>query len=640
MKPIGVVSVLGLCCAAMLYVSGNTLLSVAVPTTRIDLTDDRLYTLSNGTRTVLSKIDEPISLHLFFSERLAREVPGYAAYERRVRELLHEMTNAAKGKLILNTHNPQPFSALEDLAVSFGVQGIPIDEGGELAYFGLAGTNSVDQVERIAFFQPQRENLLEYDLAELVHTLSNPEPAVIGFLSQLPVLGDVRIQMQGGVSLPWAMAKPLRDAFEVINLPQSFDELPASIDVMAVVHPGMLNDRVLYELEQFLFRGGRAALFLDPKAESDRRGGPNDIASSTASLKRLFDHWGINIPSAELIADRNLALRINAGSSSRPVPAPYLVWLNVGQDHLSRDDPVTNQLPALNLASVGHIVQRSDSPLTMTPLIVSSANSAILDVNTVRGLRPDVLGLLNSFRPDERTYVMAARLEGEVETAFADGPPTRRIPRAADSHDREQLSRSNGPIHLVIVADSDLFDDRFWVQKQEFFGREVNQPVAGNASFVVNLIGHLAGSDELMQLRSRGVSQRPFERVIALKRDAERRLQGKERALQEKLKQIQTHISALEGVSNAQVDATTGASPVSRSLSDSDRAEIGQRRREMLSIRKDLRDVQRGLRQDVERLETSLQFINIGLMPMLIASIALAVGLSRSFKRRRAYLGE
>ncbi len=509
-----------------------------------------------------------------------------------------------------------------------------MDEGGELAYFGLAGVNSVDQVERIAFFSPGRENLLEYDLAQVIHALSNPEPSVLGFMSTLPVLGDMTVQMQGGVSEPWAMAKSLEDSFEVINLPQSFDELPSSIDVLAVVHPDTLDERVLYEIEQFLFRGGRVALFLDPKAEADRRHGPRATASSTASLQRLLDQWGVEVPAGRLTADRTLALRINAGSARRPTPAEYVVWLGVTPEQMAADDPVTSQIPLLNLASAGYIVQSEGSPLTMTPLVTSTNNSTTVPADAVAGLRPDVLGLLSSFRPDDDVYVMAARLTGEIDTAFPDGAPPRRVPASKSQTEPQQLMRSKGPIHLVVVTDADLFDDRFWIQKQEFYGREVTQPVAGNATFVLNMLSHLAGSDELIALRSRGVSRRNFDRVVALRRDAERRLQDRERALQDKLKETRTHIARIQGV-------RPGGQPtqIARPLNDTDREEIAGLRREMLAIRSQLRDVQRNLRQEVETLESRLQFVNIGLMPLLVAAVALMLGMSRLLRRRRAHLG-
>ena len=637
----GTVSLLGVALAAVLYVAVNALVNVIAPAAaRVDVTEERLYTLSEGTHATLAGIDEPVELHYFLSERLGREVPFYASYGRRVRELLIEIAAASAGKVILHEHDPEPFSDVEDRAVSLGIQGIPVDGGGELAYFGLAGTNSVDDAERIAFFQPEREALLEYDLARMIHALSNPEPTVIGVMSSLPIMGDMRAAMQGGVLVPWAIGRHLKASFDVVNLPESIDALPPGLGVMMVVHPRAMNERAVYALEQFLFRGGRAVLFIDPKAESDLSQGPGGTASSAGEIQTLLERWGIRVPGGKLVADRSMALRVNAGTAARPVPADHLLWLGVSGEHMASDDPVTGQLPALNLASAGHIVRESGSPLALEPLVSSSTNSSLVDAGEAGGSRPDVLGLLKKFAPDDRAYVMAARLTGDLSTAFPNGPPPRMIePPAQDlatNPEPPQLMKSDGPVNIVLVADSDLLEDRFWLRKKQFFGREVEEQIAGNGDFVINALGHLAGSDALLGLRSRGVSQRPFDSVRALERRAERRLQDKERELQEKLRETQGRIAELEGVRTTK-DPVTGELNVQVALTSEQRVEMGALRSEMLSIRRELRGVQRGLRADVERLESRLQIINIALVPILVSAVAIVLVTVRLARRSRSY---
>ncbi len=639
---VGAISLTGLVIAGILFVAINTLFGGSVPGARVDLTEDRLFTLSEGTHETLAAIDEPIELHFFYSERLGRELPFYGGYSRRVRDLLNEIAAAAGGKVILHERNPLPFSDDEDRAVSMGIQGIPVDQGGELVYFGLAGVNSVDDVELVPFFQPERENLLEYDLAQMIHALSNPEPTVVGVMSSLPVMGDMRAHMQGSVSIPWEIAHHLRTFFDVINLPQSIDDLPGRIDVMVVIHPDTLSDRVQYELEQFLFRGGRAMLFLDPRSESNNRIGPDDISSSTDSLSGLLEKWGVEIPEGKLTGDRSMAWRVNAGTQQRVIPADYVVWLAVSGEQMNQDDPVTSRLPLVNMASAGYIDRKRNSPLTLEPLITSTENSAPVDVDLVRGLNPDILGLLDKFKPDENKYVIAARLSGEVETAFPDGPPERVIKKTeeelSEDPDRPQLMTSEGPINLIVVADSDLIEDRFWIRKQQFFGREVAQPIASNANFVVNAVSNLGGSNELIGLRSRGVSQRPFDRVNELQQQAELKFRDKERELQDTLKELENKIAQLEGV-ETKTDASTGEIQVELSLTQEQKDELEKLRLEMVSIRKQLRDVQRGLREDVENLETWLQFVNIGLVPLIVAAIAIVLGTVQVARRRRSYKG-
>ena len=638
----GINSLTGLLLAAVLYVAVNILSNVSAPEIRLDVTEDGLFTLSDGTLATLARIDEPIELHFFLSGRLGREVPLYASYGLRVRELLAEIAAASGGKVILREHDPKPFSRGEELAVSFGVQGVPVDSGGELSYFGLAGTNSVDDTETVPFFQPEREMLLEYDIARMIHALSDPEPTVVGVMGSLPVMGDMYAQAQGGVLVPWAIARHLKTGFDTIHLPESIDDLPASIDVMMVVHPRAMSDRAIYELEQFLFRGGRALIFVDPRAESDTSVGPEAASSSTGGLGPLIETWGIEVPDRQLVGDRSMALTINAGTAARPVPAEYLAWLGASAEHLAQDDPVTARLPALNLASAGFIRRDESSPLALEPLITSSRDSGPIDVDAVRGLRPDVLGLLDRFRPDGDAHVLAARLTGEVATAFPDGPPPRTVAKSAAElaadPDPPHLMRSRRPINVILVADADLLADRFWLRKQQFFGRDIEEAIAGNADFVVNALGNLAGSDALLKLRSRGVSQRPFERIRALERDAASRLRDKERELQDKLRETREKIGGLEGVRTTE-DASTGERRVVVSLTDGQRAEVEALRGQMLSIRRQLHAVRRSLRENVESLEAWLQFANIGLVPIVLSGVAILVGLVRVARRRRYHLG-
>jgi len=636
MKHTKAISLLGLFLATILYVAINVLFNISSPEMRIDVTEDELYTLSEATRNTLQRIDEPVMFHFFFSGRLAREVPFYSSYRRRVRELLTEITEASNGKVVLHTYNPEPFSHDEDRAVRFGVQGIPLDQGKDLAYFGLVGTNSVDDIESIPFFQPERETLLEYDLVRMISALSNYEPTKVGVISSLPIMGDMQAQLQGGVLIPWAIANELQKYFELINLPQSIDSLPENIDLMMVVHPRKLNDRAIYELEQFLFRGGRAIFFIDPKAESDLSTNPSQTSSSAINLQRLFNHWGISIPDDKLIGDRSLALRINAGTAAQPVPAKYLLWLGVAPENMNQADPITSQLPGLNIATPGYLLREADSPLSIEPLITTSTNSAPIHPDETAGLRPDVLGILDRFIPDDNQYVIAARLSGSVTTAFEEGPPAALVVK--DGSVPEQLVASDGAINVVVIADSDLLEERFWLQKQQFFGREMEEKIAGNADFIVNAIENLTGSDELLKLRSRGVSQRPFERIQSLEQEAEQQLQDKERELQDKLKETQARIVEMEGTSEDSV-ATAVGTATKINLTNDQRQTIEGLRQEMLSIRKQLREVQHMLRKEIDVLKFRIRFINIGLVPIAVLSIAALIWIVRRLRRRRSYIG-
>src|SRR5215831_15021001 len=257
---------IALICIALMLVSVNVI-AAHFFTWRLDLTGERLYTLSRGTRTTVSKIDEPITLRFYFSNRLGDEVPTYGVYAQRVRELLDQYVAAAHGKIRLEVYNPQPFSDTEDRAVAFGLQGVPLDAAGEQVYFGLAATNSTDDQQVIAFFAPERERFLEYDLTKLVHALAAPKKTVVGLMTTLPLEGDMMAMMRGRPSEPMTVIEQLQQLDNIKPVPMDIDAIPADVDVLMLVHPQNLSDKTFYAIDQFVLKGGKALVFVDPYSE-------------------------------------------------------------------------------------------------------------------------------------------------------------------------------------------------------------------------------------------------------------------------------------------------------------------------------------------------------------------------------------
>lgn len=631
----GVLSMTGLLLAAVLTVSVNLWAGASVTGARLDLTRDALFTLSPGARNILRGIDEPITLRFYFSDRLGREIPTYATYANRVRDMLREFAAVAGGRLRLEFLDPEPFSDTEDRAVGLGLQGLPIDEEGEQVYFGLSGSNSTDDVEVIAFFQTERERFLEYDLAKMVYNLASPKKPVIGVSATLPIDGDMRAMMAGRSELgaPWVVMRQLRQLFEVRSLGEDPKAIDDDIDVLMLVHPTGLSPQSLYAIDQFLLNGGKALIFVDPYAEGLASRPPMGPPKPTASdLKPLFDAWGIELVAGKVAGDLRFARRVNAGTASRVEPAPYLAWLGLDATALNGEDPVLGNVRLLNLASAGILALADGAAATMTPLITTSAEAMPLDVAGVTG-RPDIMGLLRAFQPTGERYVLAARLGGTVKTAYPDGPPK---PVEASDGDQDgdrqpgpatdQTLESVTPLNLILVADTDMLEDRFWVRVQDFFGQQLVLPLANNGDFVINAIDNLAGSGDLIGLRSRGTVNRPFERIERMRRAAEQRLRGKEQELREKLGEIVEKLARLQ---------TTEAGGGAVILSDEQRQAIRDFRQQQLDIRRQLRAVQRDLRRDIEGLEGRMRFANIGLIPILVGCLAVGLGLWRSRRHRR-----
>ena len=632
------IAVAALVCIALMLVSVNVI-AARFFTSRLDLTGERLYTLSVGTLRTLSKIDEPITLRFYYSTRLADEVPSYGVYAQRVRELLDQYVAAAKGKIRLEVYNPQPFSDVEDRAVAFGLQGVPLNAGGEQVYFGLAATNSTDDQQVIAFFQPERERFLEYDLTKLVHSLAFPKKTVIGLISTLPLEGDMMAMMRGRPAEPMAIMEQLQQLDTVKPLAANVDAIPADVDVLMLVHPQNLSEKTLYAIDQFVLKGGKTLVFVDPYSEFQashptQRTPPGSPTAS--NLERLFKSWGFEVPDKTVAGDRRDAQRVGVpGARGGSRPLDYIAWLNLKADNLNRNDMITADLSHINMASSGIIEPLEGGKTTIEPLITTSLDSTKISAEKLTAL-PDVAGLLAEFKPDNKRYILAAHVTGTAETAFPDGPPKppeedkpeakegETVPPPATAGD--QLKQSAQPINIVVVADTDMLDDRFWLQKQDFFGQRVLAPTANNGDFVANAIEVLAGGDDLVGLRSRGTSAQPFEVVDRIQREAQARYSAEERALQARLKDTRAKLESLTGKEQSGAATTLSAEQTKA---------IEEFRADMVQTRRQLRDVQAALRADIGRLKTGLEFVDIALIPIILVAAAVFLGAVRLRRRSR-----
>jgi ABC-type uncharacterized transport system involved in gliding motility auxiliary subunit len=639
------IAIAALVCIGLMLVSINVI-AARFFAWRLDLTAEHLYTLSRGTLRTLAKIDEPVTLRFYYSTRLADEVPAYGVYAQRVRELLDQYVAAAHGKIRLEIYNPQPFSDVEDRAVAFGLQGVPLDAQGEQVYFGLAATNSTDDQQVIAFFQPERERFLEYDLTKLVHSLAFPKKTVVGLISALPLEGDMMAMMRGRPAEPMAVIEQLQQLDNVKPLATNIDAVPADVDVLMLAHPQNLSEKTLYAIDQFVLKGGKALVFVDPYSEfqASHPSQLNPPGPSDSNLERLFKSWGFEVPSKTVVGDRRDAQRVGVPGLRGSRPLDYVAWLNLKAANLNRDDMITADLSHINMASAGIIEPLEGAKTKIEPLITTSPDSMKIPAEKLAGL-PDVAGLLAEFKPDNKRYILAAHVTGSAETAFPDGPPKPpepakpeakkegetnppppKTPEETAAPAAEQVKQSAQPINIVVVADTDLLDDRFWVQKQDFFGQRVMVPSANNGDFVANAIEVLAGGDDLVDLRTRGTSARPFEVVDQIQQEAQARYSAEERALQAKLKETQAKLESLTGKDQANAPTT---------LSPEQTKAIEEFRADMLQTRRQLRDVQAALRSDIRGLKAGLEFLDIALIPIIVAVVAIILGALRLRRRSR-----
>ncbi|MFH5926936.1 GldG family protein [Roseomonas xinghualingensis] len=614
-----------------LAVGVNLLADRFLSRARIDLTQQRLYTLSDGTKQVVSSLRDPVTLRLFYSRRLGAAVPVFGAYADRVREMLREYVALSDGKVRLEVLDPEPFSETEDRALAYGLQGVPLDNAGDQVYFGLVGVNLLDDERTIPFFQPDRERFLEYDLTRLVHELSNPTRPVLGVLSSLPLNGDPRAMMMRvpGAGQPFQAMTQLRQFFTVKDVATDAQAIPPDVQVLLVAHAQDLPDATLYAIDQFVMRGGKLLALTDPHSESqaarpDPTGRPP--ASTASSLDRLFNAWGIEAPSDKVVVDQRGAWRVRAGPNDRVQGVDYLAWFSAQGDSLNRGDVASAELSQVTFASAGLLRKREGATIELTPLVTSSPQSALIDAARVRET-PEPARILAEFKPEDQRHTLLARVRGVLNTAFPEGPPSlpEGVERAAELPAHK--ASTEGPANLVIGNDSDILEDRFWVRVQDFFGQQVATPTSDNGALVTNLADTLAGGDALISLRSRGESLRPFTLVEEMRSDAEARYRQTERGLTERLQATERRLRELRQGSGSGSQPQTVITPEQQ-------AEIEAARAEIVRTRQELRGVQRELRQGIEGLETWLRIINVALVPALITAFAISLAVLR--RRRRA----
>ena len=602
---------------AILFVTLSIMSSVFLKGVRFDLTENNLYTLNEGTRNILKNMEEPVNLYLYFSEDISRDLPQFRSYARWAGEMLEEFAEQSGGKLKLQRVDPVPFSPEEDQAAQYGLQGVPVGTAGDTLYFGLVGTNSLDGLEVMPFLQPDKEKFLEYDLAKIVFSLSHPKHKKVGLISSLDMKPGFDPATQSAREA-WIIHQQFSQLFDLQDISPGTSELPDDLELLILVHPKDLSENMLYQIDQYVLGGGRLMAFIDPLAEADLGGDPNDPmarmnAGGSSSLEPLLQAWGVGFDSDRVIGDYAYALQVSTGQGQPPVR--HLGILSVNEDGINNTDVATADLSAVNFSSVGWLSPLGTTGSAFEPLLESSQNAAPIDAARLRFLS-NPQDLSSDFQPTGDNYALVARITGKVSTAFEEPPEG--APLMAHLKEPDDAG-----INVILFADTDVLTDRLWVQKQNFLGQTVANSFADNGTLIVNLADQLLGSSDLIGIRTRASTTRPFDRVEALKLSAEARFRDTEKRLQAELEETErtlTEMQALRQDSELTVLTSEQEDEVQRFV---DRK---------LQIRSELRQVQHDLSRDIEALGMRLKFINIVLVPLLIVITALVF---RQMRRRR-----
>jgi len=594
---------------------------------RVDLTQGSVYTLSQGTKSILGKLEAPVKIRLYFSQSSSTVPVGLKTFAKRVEDLLREFERAGNGKVIIEKLNPEPDSEAEDSAALDGIEG-QLTNTQEKFYLGLA-VNFLDQKAALPVLAPDREQLLEYDITRAITRVASTAKPVVGIMSALPVLGrPLNPMLKQQPTEPWVLATELQNIFTVKKVELNAEKIPDDIKVLLVIHPRDVSETTEYALDQFILRGGKMIAFLDSYAyfdqQPDMQNPLGGNAAGQSTFYRLLKHWGLAMEMGKVVGDLTYA----SGAGPRILPT----LLSLSADALNKDDVVMSQLGTMLVPFSSAFTGKPAEGLTQTVLAQSSPNAMLVDliIATLSG-EPSTRG----FQPAGTPYPLAIRLTGKFKTAFPEGKPKPYAPpakagqeagaKADEPKGEPQLKESAQENSVVLVSDVDLLTDGAAVEVQEVFGQRLIVPRNGNLNFAQSLVEQVSGDFDLTKLRSRAAFTRPLTVIQQMESRAQQSYLGKIKELEDNLQQTQEKLTALQkGRAGAQ----------STLMSPEQQAEVESFKKKTIETRRDLKELRKNLRVESEQLQFWTKVVNIGLVPLLVTVLGLGLALTR--RRRTA----
>ena len=620
-------SMVGVAAMFLILLALNFLVTAA--RTRVDLTAEKLYTLSPGTKAILAKLDTKVKVR-FYCTRGEHEMPVFLkTYAQRVEDLLGEYKQYAKGNIEIEKLNPRPDSDAEDSANIDGVEG-QMTQTGEKIYLGIA-VSCLDQKVALPFLSPEREKYLEYDLSRAISRAGSSSKVTVGVMTALPAFGQqmnpmmMRQGMQGQPA--WVFVSELKRDFEVKQVEMTAEQIDSDVKVLIVAHPKDITEKAQYAIDQFLMRGGKLIAYLDPVSVIDARQNPGNpmmpSQPTSSSLDRLLKAWGVEMDKSKVVADMNFLTRMMRGN--RPESAPAV--LSINPQGINKDDVITAQIDNILMPFAGSFTGSPVEGLKKTVLVQSTEASQM-----VEGFLAQLSGeqIAKEFKSDNKKRELAIRLTGKFKTAFPDGKPADPADKKdADGKDKkdekrpDSLKESAGETAVILVADADMLFDQFCVQIQEMFGQRIVIPRNGNLTLLQNFVEQLSGDSNLIGTRSRATLNRPFTLVREMQAKAEDNYRAKIKKFEEGLQETQRKLNELQRNKDKNQRFI---------LSPEQQQEIEKLRKEEGRMKKELKEERKNLRRDIDSLENRIKWINIAGMPLLVTFSGLALAL---FKRKR-----
>ncbi|MBT6726307.1 MAG: GldG family protein [Deltaproteobacteria bacterium] len=574
---------------------------------RIDATTDKLYTISEGSKKILTKLEDPIRIKFYFSVHNEQLPPILKIYAQRVVELLGEYQTISSGKMTLEVFDPKPDTEEEEWAIRYGIEAPKLPNGDSI-FFG-ATFLQVDQEITIPFFDPRRQEFLEYDITLAIYRVTEVALPKIAIWSDLPIKGNSQLMMQRQGGEPWALSEEIEKLFDVEYLQTPSGSIPDDIDLLMLLHPKNLSDKQLYQIDQYVLKGGNLFIALDPNARAEAATGGQPAQNFASDLPRLLENWGIRYDSNQVVGDLQLATSVNSRNGILRFPP----WISLGASQLDRQHLITSQLEQLLFAEAGNLSPLDNATTTFEALIKTSPNSGTIEAFQLRFGSPEQIAL--DIQVDGQQRTLLAQIQGIFQSAFSEGPP--------EGVDHESFIKESAEVRTILLAsDVDWMTDGFSIQRLNLLGQSIIQPTNDNLNLALNIIEYLSGNNALREIRSRGQFQRPFTRVLALQQEAQLKYQQEENQLQISLDKVQSELNnLLQGVQKGDKEIL-----LPKEVQD----QIASFREQERKTRRELREVRKILKQDIEELGNNLLLANLLIVPGFVGILGFLFYRSRT----------
>ncbi len=595
---------------------------------RFDLTEERLYTISEGSRKILDSLKDPVRINFYYSRSNSELPPNFKIYAQRVQELLEEYETLSNSKVVLEVLDPKPDTEEEEWAQKYGIKHITLPSGNTV-YFG-AVVSMLDQEMLLPYFDQRREKFLEYDISQSIQKVSATSISKVGLLSVLNLQGGRSMIPGQAPAEKWVFLSELEKSVTVENLTLTTEEIPDDISLLIIIHPRGFSPRLQYAIDQYVLRGGRLAVMLDPNARIDMASAANRFGQQpqlASDLPELLKKWGVEYDATKVVGDHLHATQVNTGQGVMSFP----MWMTFRSGSLDKEHPITAQLENLLFVEAGSLKKAADSYTEFTPLLSLSSKSGLIDAFQLRFAAPDQLS--RDMEVDGEAKAVVGITAGFFASAFPDGQPVKEKKEGEESEEETPLKHTHlkkAAVRnsILLFSDVDFLSDQFSVQKLNFLGQVIIQPTNDNLNLMLNAAEHLSGNEALMSIRSRGRFSRPFIRLLEMQQQAQQRHQNEEKLLLSQLNEVQQRLNSL-------LESAGDQGQKKVILPTEVQVEIQKFREEERQARRKLREVRKILRQDIEKLGQGLLLLNMLAVPLIVGIIGVVVYHYRTRLRRK-----